>query len=143
MVGDDVGNLIIADGFNNRVRVVAAETGTFYAVAMTKGDIYTVAGNGTGGYSGDGGPATSAELQEAQGLAVAAGGNLIIADGNNSSIRVVAAETGTFYGQAMTAGDIYTVAGDGILGLLGRRRTGHIGPSECSPRESPSMLTAT
>ena len=37
-------------------------TGTFYGQAMTAGDIYTVAGNGTGGFSGDGGPATTAEL---------------------------------------------------------------------------------
>ena len=40
--------------------MVAATTGTFYGQAMTAGDIYTVAGNGTAGFSGDGGPATSA-----------------------------------------------------------------------------------
>ena len=44
------------------VRVVAAQTGTFYGQAMTAGDIYTVAGDGRPGYSGDGGPATNAEL---------------------------------------------------------------------------------
>ena len=56
-------------------------------------------------------------------------GNLVIADQGNSRIRVVAASTGTFYGQAMTAGDIYTVAGDRHRGLLRRRRPGHQRPS--------------
>jgi DNA-binding beta-propeller fold protein YncE len=46
-------------------------------------------------------------------------GNLAIADTGNGRIRVVAAVTGTFYGQLMTAGDIYTVAGDGITGFAG------------------------
>jgi trimeric autotransporter adhesin len=114
---DAAGNLVIADTDNNRVRVVAARTGTFYGRAMTAGDIYTVAGDGTKGYSGDGGPATSAELNEPFGVAFDAAGNLVIAD--NNRVRVVAASTGTFYGRAMTAGDIYTVAGDGKSGYSG------------------------
>jgi DNA-binding beta-propeller fold protein YncE len=86
---------------------------------MTAGDIYTVAGDGTQGFSGDGGPATSAELSGPDGVAVDGAGNLVIADLNNNRIRVVAVKTGTFYGQAMTAGDIYTVAGDGTQGFSG------------------------
>ena len=39
---------------------LATASGTFYGVAMKAGDIYTIAGNGTSGYSGDGGPATAA-----------------------------------------------------------------------------------
>ena len=116
---DGAGNLVIADTSNNRVRVVAASTGTFYGQAMTAGDIYTVAGDGTGGFSGDGGPATSAELDSPYGVAVDGAGNLVIADTDNNRVRVVAASTGTFYGQAMTAGDIYTVAGDGTSGFSG------------------------
>ncbi len=83
---------------------------------MTGGDIYTVAGDGTPGFSGDGGPATSAELSGPGGVAVDAAGNLLIADTENNRVRVVAHTTGTFYGQAMTGGDIYTVAGDGTRG---------------------------
>jgi hypothetical protein len=49
---------VIADYRNNRVRVLAATTGTFYGQAMTAGDLYTVAGGGAGGL-GDGGPATA------------------------------------------------------------------------------------
>jgi hypothetical protein len=78
-----------------------------------------VAGDGWGGSSGDGGPATSAELYYPSALAVDSAGNLLIADTGNSRVRVVAVRTGTFYGQAMTAGDIYTVAGTGSSGPLG------------------------
>ena len=91
--------------------MVAENTGTFYGRAMTAGDIYTVAGNGNPDYSGDGGPATGAELSSPRGLAVGTNGNLAIADGQNNRVRMVAGSTGTFYGQAMTAGHIYTVAG--------------------------------
>ena len=116
---DAAGNLVIADEFNNRVRVAAARTGTFYGQAMTAGDIYTVAGDGTQGYSGDGGAATAAELNRSQAVALDGAGNLVIADSGNNRVRVVAARTGTFYGQAMTAGDIYTVTGDGAQGYSG------------------------
>jgi DNA-binding beta-propeller fold protein YncE len=115
---DATGNLVIADTLNERVRGVAAASGTFYGQAMTAGDIYTVAGGGSTGL-GDGGPASAAELNDPEGVAVDAAGNLVIADTYNSRVRVVAAASGTFYGQAMTAGDIYTVAGDGFPGFLG------------------------
>ena len=64
---------------------------------MTARDIYTVAGNGTPGFSGDGGPATHAELGGPGSVAVDPAGNLVIAD--SPRIRVVAKRTGTFYGQ--------------------------------------------
>ena len=53
MAVDGAGNLVLADLLNFRVRVVAESTGTFYGIAMTAGDIYTVAGDGTFGFSGD------------------------------------------------------------------------------------------
>src|SRR5437764_1227368 len=113
------GNLVIADAGNNVIRVVAETSGTFYGQAMTAGDIYTVAGNGTPGFAGDGGPATSGELSNPGQVAVDGSGNLVIADFGNSRIRVVAAATGTFYGQAMAAGSIYTVAGHANTGSVG------------------------
>jgi trimeric autotransporter adhesin len=116
---DSAGNLLIGDTDNYRLRVVAASTGTFYGQAMTAGDIYTVAGDGSYGFSGDGGPATSAELTDLDGVVADSAGNLLIADANNERVRVVAEHTGTFYGQAMTAGDIYTIAGDGTRGYSG------------------------
>jgi secreted PhoX family phosphatase len=132
---DAAGNVVIADEENDRIRVVAASTGTFYGQAMTAGDIYTAAGNGTTGFSGDGGPATAAELDFPQGVAVDAAGNLVINDNGNDRIRVVAASTGTFYGQAMTAGDIYTIAGDGHHGF-----SGDGGPATAAELDFPQGL---
>jgi uncharacterized protein YjdB len=89
---DSAGNLYIADG-SARIREVFADTGI----------INTIAGNGTYGYSGDGGPATSAELASPGGIAVDSAGNLYIADGDDNVIRKVTAATGI----------ITTVAGNG------------------------------
>ena len=112
---DQAGNLLLADNENNRIRVVARQSGIFYGKDMAAGDIYTVAGNGTRGYSGDGGPAASAELDIFPVSAVTTdqAGNLLISDSGNNVVRVVAAGTGTFYGVPMTKGDIYTIAGTG------------------------------
>ncbi len=110
---DGAGNLVIADTDNSRIRVVPVTTGTFYRRAMTAGDIYTVAGTRSRGFSGDGGPATSAKLDNPAGTTFDGAGNLVIADAANNRARVVAASTGRFYGRAMTAGHIYTVAGTG------------------------------
>jgi NHL repeat-containing protein len=121
---DAHGNLLFSDGEhlglgsgpvegNNLVRVLAKATGRFYGRAMTAGDVYTIAGDGSYGFSGDGGPATAAALADPAGLAVDQAGNVIVADAVNNRIRVIAEKTGTFYGQPMTAGDIYTVAGGG------------------------------
>ena len=75
---DAVGNLYIADYFNNRIRQI-----------NTAGIINTVAGNGNAGFSGDGGPATLAEIAYPTGVAVSPSGNLYIADFSNSKIRMV------------------------------------------------------
>jgi hypothetical protein len=116
---DATGNLVIADAANDRIRVAAGTTGTFYGQQMTTGDVYTVAGTGTYGFSGDGGPATSAQLSDPAGVTVDAAGNLVIADYGDNRVRVVAAGTGSYYGQPMTGGDIYTIAGTGTDGYTG------------------------
>jgi secreted PhoX family phosphatase len=133
---DAAGNLLIADTLNSRVRVVAASTGTFYGQAMTAGDIYTVAGNGTAGFSGDGGPATSAKLNNPKAVALDAAGNLLIADSTSNRIRVVAHGTGTFYGQPMTADHIYTIAGHARHGF-----SGDGGPATSAGLNNPSAVT--
>ena len=116
MAVDGDGNVLVADNGNNRLRVVAERSGTFYGQKMTAGHIYTIAGNGNTAYSGDGGPATAAGIDPA-GVAVDAAGNVVEADGFR--VRVVAPRSGTFYGKKMTAGDIYTIAGDGQSGDSG------------------------
>jgi uncharacterized protein (TIGR03437 family) len=75
---DSSGNLYIADQFNHRIRKVD-----------TSGNISTVAGNGTPGYTGDGSDATSAELNDPQGVAVDSAGNIYIADTANNAVRKV------------------------------------------------------
>jgi len=116
---DGDGNLLVADSFNNVIRVIAASTGTFYGQAMKARHIYTVAGDGDFGYDGDGGPATSATMAEPTGVAIGPGGNLLIADSLNNVVRLVAVTTGTVYGRDVTAGDIYTLAGNGNFDYSG------------------------
>jgi hypothetical protein len=104
-------NIFIADTDNNRIRVVNTGTTqiTIATIVIPPGDIQTVAGNGTAGYSGDNGPATSAELNIPNGVFVDSTEDIYIADTVNSVIREVAASTG----------DIATVAGDGTAGYSG------------------------
>jgi hypothetical protein len=135
---DSSGNVLISDEGNNRVRVVAATTGTFYGRSMTAGDIYTIAGTGGNGFSGDGGPATGAKLSAPAGLATDSAGNVLIADMGNSRVRVVAATSGSFYGQSMTAGDIYTIAGTSGNGF-----SGDGGPGTAAEISNPAAVALT
>jgi len=96
---DSARNLYIADSINSVIRKVTRATGI----------ITTVAGTHAFGYSGDGGPATEAQLFEPQGVAIDAKGNLYISDTNNNVIRMVSAATGI----------ITTVVGDGAGGYSG------------------------
>ena len=88
--------MFVADTGHQRVRDRSRPaTGTFYGQSMTKGDIYTIAGNGTAGYSGDGGAGDLRCSSMARyGVAVDASGNVLIADTDNYRVRVVAAGTG-------------------------------------------------
>ena len=81
---DASGNLYIADSINQAIRRVSAGTGA----------VTTIAGNGTAGSSGNGGPATAAKLNNPTGVAVDAAGNLYIADQGNSLVRKITADTG-------------------------------------------------
>src|ERR1700722_4712886 len=84
---DAQGNLYIADSSNNVIRRVDAKTGIITTVA---GDYAAdKASDGLGGFSGDGGPATSAQLNDPQGIALDGNGDLFIADTFNNAIREV------------------------------------------------------
>lgn len=115
---DRAGNIVVSDSLDHRVRLVAASSGRFYGQRATAGDIYTIAGNGLAGYSGDGGPARQAALRSPVGLALDAG-NVAIIDQASNRVRVLAARSGDFYGRKMTAGHIYTVAGNGQVFFSG------------------------
>src|SRR5260221_679632 len=108
---DGSGNVLIYDAGNNRVRVVAVHPGTFYGQAMNAGHIYTIAGDGSAGFTGDGGRATGAELNAPEGVAVDRAGDLLISGAGKERVRGGALPPRTFYGRARTAGAHYTIAG--------------------------------
>ena len=110
---DVTGSLYIAAEGNNRIRKVSPG-----------GIITTVAGNGKQGFSGDGGPATSARLSGARGVAVDAAGNFYIADENNDRIRKVS-----------PGGIVTTVAGNGEFGF-----SGDGGPATSAELRSPRSV---
>jgi len=97
VVADKFGTLYVADQQNHRVRKIGSN-----------GVITTYAGTGTAGYTGDHGPAAHAQLNNPEGLAVDALGNLYVADASNSVVRKVG-----------TDGTIVTVAGNGTSGFSG------------------------
>lgn len=93
----DNGTLYFCDTKNHRVRKITPS-----------GIITTVAGNGQAGFAGDGGPASRASLNQPEGIAVDARGNVFIADFNNHAIRKISPD-----------GTITTVAGNGAAGFSG------------------------
>ncbi len=96
---DHHGNVVIADNPDSCVAIVAARTGTFFGRRMTAGHIYRLS--------------RGAAVGEPGGVAVDAAGNVIVANQAASQLQVIAARTGTFYGQKMLAGRRFTIAGDG------------------------------
>jgi DNA-binding beta-propeller fold protein YncE len=115
VVRDPEGNLYFSDTGNHRVRKVDARTGI----------ITTIAGSGRNGFSGDGGPATEAQLDEPYGLALDAGGNLYVADRLNARVRRIDRDTGR----------ITTVAGNGR-----KRFSGDGGPATEAGLVEPNGL---
>ena len=82
-------NIYIADLQNHRIRMVPANTGRFFGQNMNANFIYTIAGNGSAAFSGDGGTATSAAIRAPNGVSVDSSGNVYIADTANHCVREV------------------------------------------------------
>ena len=97
MAVDSAGNVYVADQENHQVRRID-----------TAGVISTIAGTGEDGFSGDGGPATEAQLSVPRGVAVDSAGNVYVADVGNQRVRRID-----------TAGVISTIAGTGEDGFSG------------------------
>jgi hypothetical protein len=124
---DAAGNIILADSGGDdgspcgtnaydvppQVDVLPARTGTYYGQKMTVGDIYPIAGLGT--KIGNRVPAVDSKFDSVSAVAIDHAGNLLVAALNDDyplgGIRVIAAKTGTFYGQKMIKGDIYALPG--------------------------------
>ncbi len=114
LTNDAYGNLYICDAGNSRIRKID-----------TNGIISTIAGTGTAGFSGDGGPAYTATLNYPKCIRIDTGGNIFIADYNNNRIRMI-----------NPAGIISTVAGNGIYGF-----SGDGGPATSAKLSYPSGIT--
>jgi RHS repeat-associated protein len=112
---DSVGNLYIADSFNYRIRMISASTGF----------ITTIAGNGSESASGDGGPATEAGVDFPAGIGLDVAGNVYFTDGDNGTVRIIAASTGI----------VTTVAGNGVPGY-----SGDGGPATSAQMETPANV---
>jgi len=119
---DGAGRLYIADGGNSRIRRVTFDDDGI-------GTIATVAGVGGGNFSGDGGPAASAELTSPEGIAVDGDGTIFFADAGNQRVRRI-----TF--DALGVGTIATVAGNGTDGFLGDE-----GPATSGVLNDPGAVT--
>jgi DNA-binding beta-propeller fold protein YncE len=111
------GDLIVADSRNNRLRRIDRDTQV----------ITTIAGNGESGYNGDEQAATDASLNNPGGIAVAANGDIYIADTLNHRVRMI----------DHVDGFIHTVAGDGTTGD-GEEQVGDGGPATGAPLNMPS-----
>jgi sugar lactone lactonase YvrE len=114
IVFDTQGNLYIAETGNQAIRKID-----------TTGNLTTIAGTGTQGYSGDNGPATAAQLDSPQGLAIDANQNLYLADTHNQVIRKL----------SLTTGIITTIAGNGTQGYSGDN-----GPATTAQFDLPTAL---
>jgi DNA-binding beta-propeller fold protein YncE len=104
------------DRSSNRVREVSG------------GIIKTVAGNGTAGYAGDGGPATSAAIGQPQGICLDQSGNIYMVDNDNNLVRKIAASNGT----------ITTIAGGGSDQTAGSPAPGDGGPATSAYLDNPT-----
>ena len=109
---DSAGFVFIADESNHVIRMVSGSTGI----------ITTVAGNGIQGYSGDGGPATAATMNQPADVALDSAGNIYIVDSNNNVIRMVSGSTGIITTVAGIAGS-FGYSGDGGLATSADRKS--------------------
>ena len=148
VAADASGSVYIADAGNSRVRKVTPD-----------GTITTVAGDGTYGYSGDGGPATRAQLESPTGVGMDAAGDVYIADSGNNSLRrmtpdgtirtvavgsgwgVAVDAAGNVYGAAPVANVVYKIAPDGTVivaaGVYTAGYSGDGGPATSAQLNDP------
>lgn len=123
---DTAGNVYVTDLGNQRIRKITIATG----------NITTIAGVGTTGFSGDGGSATAAEFNNPTGIAVDDSGNVYVSDLNNQRIRKI----------SKTTGNINTIAGTGVSGFSGDGGSAILakldGPSGISLSKNGDLLIA-
>jgi sugar lactone lactonase YvrE len=112
---DSYGTLYVADYDNNRIRKIS-----------TDNIITTITGNGTPGFTGDGGPASGAEVNLPTGVALSSAGEIYIGDSGNNRVRKISLVTSSAQLQAKARASIYPVPGNGLL-TASLPGTGYIG----------------
>jgi len=100
---DSNGDIAVSNRYGNEVNFIPVTTGTYYGLSMTAYDIYTL----------------TTSVNYPLNLAMDSSGDIFIANSNDNVIDIIPATTGTYYGQSMTDGSLYAVAGDGTAGLSG------------------------
>ncbi len=133
---DPAGDLLIADASGNRILELPAASGRDYGVSVTAGRLTPVVGTGVAGTSANGRPARTSRLDDPEGIAVDAAGDLLIADTAACQVDEVPAHDGTRSGRALEAGHLYAVAGTGVCG-----DSGDGGSAVAAQLWSPSAVT--
>ena len=111
---DGAGDLFVADRGDDDVLEIPSGAGTYFGTSIGADDVAVIAGmGGTGPYLEDGLSATSevSELNDPEGVAVGATGDLYITDGYMHCIRVVPSTTSFVFGRKMSGGNMYTLVG--------------------------------
>ena len=116
---DTLGNVYIADTNNSKIKFIPVITNTYFGQSMTANNVYTIAGSTQNGLtSGDAiGALSTSQLYSPFGVSVDTLGNVYIADTGNNKIKFIPVITNTYFGQSMTANNIYTIAGSIQNGL--------------------------
>jgi sugar lactone lactonase YvrE len=132
---DSNGNLFFAT-YLEQVIMLAAQSTTMFNKTTTAGGLYLIAGTTwVSGFSGDSGPGPSATLHSPYMGTTDSSGNVFISDTSNYRIRMISRNGGTFYNQSTSAGNIYTIAGNGTAS-----NTGDGGPAASATVTSLDMV---
>ncbi len=118
---DASGNMSIVDGGNNVIRYVPVTSGTFFGISMTGGNIYAIAGFESGSWAAysEGAVALGHAITSVYQSVFDSHGNVLFIDTPSVPVlRLLANQTGNFYGAARVAGHVYTLAGDGATATL-------------------------
>jgi hypothetical protein len=112
---DTLGNVYIADTYNNKIKFIPVKSDTYFGQVMTANTIYTIAGTIEGDFNG---ALSTSELFRPQSVKVDVFGNLYVSVGSESiieyspdKIKFIPVISGTYFGQVMEANNIYTIAG--------------------------------
>ena len=126
---DNALNVFATDSINHRLLMIPSSSATYFGQSMTANYLYVLLGTaGSTTKSPDGTLASSAKVRGLNGVSLDASGNIYLTLGTDNRILMIPATSGTYFGQAMTANTIYSLAGS-YSGYTGYTGDGGPGPS--------------